>query len=248
MPTETINGLRHHYLDVGEGRPLVLVHGAASSSRAFDDMVPLLARHRRVIAPDLRGMGRSERITGMDADSWSADLVALVERLALQHLDVAGTSLGARIALRLALDCPDRVERLVLDAPMIWAEPTGSALLDTIFGPERSADMEEHLQRWHGEDWEAVALTYLELRHTPGLQEHYDFRATLEQVRCSTLVTRGDLDDPIHPLQHAVDVHRRIEATSLWVEPDTPFSLARFCPHEWARRLLEHVGTGAVSR
>ncbi len=236
MPNLSRNGVNIFYEVQGRGQPLVLIHGAASSGRSFSECVELLATKRRVILPDLRGMGNSDRIASLQPDDWVTDVLALLDHLGVEIADIAGTSLGARIAARFALEHPDRVAGLILDAPMVYASPEGEAAVNRIFGPSRDASMAELLQSWHGPDWESVATTYLQLREDPGLQQSLDLRDDLPRIAAPLLITRGDVEDPIHPISHAVEFHVATSGRStLWIAPDTGFSVARFRSKEWAR-------------
>ena len=62
--TLTANGIRQHYLDAGQGAPVVLLHGFPETSFAWRFQVPVLAEHYRVIAPDLRGYGETDKPAG----------------------------------------------------------------------------------------------------------------------------------------------------------------------------------------
>ncbi len=99
---------------------LVLVHGNVSSSVFFDALISELSDRYRVIAPDYRGYGGSERRT-IDATrgmaDFSDDLVALLDALEITGpVDLLGWSAGGNIVLQLAIDHPGRVRRLVLEA------------------------------------------------------------------------------------------------------------------------------------
>jgi pimeloyl-ACP methyl ester carboxylesterase len=107
-----------HVLDTGDGPPVVLLHGAASS--ACGVTVPLadrLADHR-LIAPDRPGAGHTPVIAGHDRLEVQAAFIAhILEALGVARAVVFGHSWGCAVALRLALDHPDRVTALVLAAP-----------------------------------------------------------------------------------------------------------------------------------
>ncbi|HEV2014166.1 MAG TPA: alpha/beta hydrolase [Candidatus Dormibacteraeota bacterium] len=114
--TLTIDGVNLHYLCGGSGPPLVLVHGLGSSAAVefYHNLEPLAAHHR-VFAVDLPGFGRSDKpaleyTIGLFVKAVK-DLMASegVERAA-----VIGVSMGGRVALGLALESPEKVERLVL--------------------------------------------------------------------------------------------------------------------------------------
>lgn len=99
---------------------LVLLHGNVSSSAFFEHLMRDLADEFRVVAPDFRGYGDSER-RAIDATRGVADLsddvAALLDALQVQgSVDVLGWSAGGNVAMQLALDHPDRVRRLVLEA------------------------------------------------------------------------------------------------------------------------------------
>lgn len=109
------NGIEVAWFEVGRGDPVVLVHGLADDHRAWRRVVAPLMLTRRVILYDLRGHG--ETAPG-DADGTltqlAADLTGLLEALDLPRAVVAGFSLGGTIAMRAALDRPDRVAALAL--------------------------------------------------------------------------------------------------------------------------------------
>jgi pimeloyl-ACP methyl ester carboxylesterase len=109
------------YLDQGEGQPIVLVHGFASTKEvnwAQPGWVTTLTRAgRRVIALDNRGHGRSTKLYApaeYHTQIMAADVGALIEHLGLGRVDVMGYSMGARIGAFLALRQPERVRSLIL--------------------------------------------------------------------------------------------------------------------------------------
>jgi pimeloyl-ACP methyl ester carboxylesterase len=120
MPIVTANGVQLHVQELGEGRPVVMVHGLLIGSLAswYFTAAPTLARGRRVRVYDLRGHGRSERATsGYDVKTMAGDLAAVSADLGV--IDLVGHSFGALVALRFALDHPARVRRLALvEAPL----------------------------------------------------------------------------------------------------------------------------------
>lgn len=116
------DGLRLHYLDVGEGEPVVFIHGSgpgASGHSNFKQNHPVFAEAGyRVIVPDLPGYGASDKPeTVYSLDFFVAALRGLLDALDIQRCVLVGNSLGGAIAIQLALDEPKRVSRLVLMAP-----------------------------------------------------------------------------------------------------------------------------------
>jgi len=106
----------------GSGPPLLLLHGAPQTHMMWSRIADQLAPHFTVVAPDLRGYGRSSKpAPGPDHEAYSKramarDMVALMEQRGFDRFAVAGHDRGGRVAYRLALDFPARITKLsVLD-------------------------------------------------------------------------------------------------------------------------------------
>ncbi len=103
-----------------DGEPVVLIHGNVSAARFFEETMLALPAHYRLIAPDMRGYGRSET-KPVDATRGVADLsddiYALVEALSLDRPHIVGWSLGGNVALQYAIDHPTALRSLTLIAP-----------------------------------------------------------------------------------------------------------------------------------
>ena len=102
--------------EVGRGEPVVLVHGLGDDHRAWRRVVAPLMLTRRVVLYDLRGHGGSP--LGDDADGslaqLGADLIEVLDDAGIERATIAGFSLGGTIAMRAAIDTPDRVSALAL--------------------------------------------------------------------------------------------------------------------------------------
>jgi len=119
VPRAELPGVTINYLKLGDWAsgqaPLVLVHGLAASSGFWLPSTDLLTPHRPVLIYDLRGHGRSSMpSSGYTAAAMADDLVALLDWLEIEKCAVVGHSYGGGIALRVALNHPDRVRALVL--------------------------------------------------------------------------------------------------------------------------------------
>lgn len=110
-------GLRLHYVDEGAGDPVLLLHGEPTWSFLYRKMIPILAAHFRVIAPDYFGFGRSDKPVEPDFytyDRHVASIRRLVEALDLSNLCLVMQDWGGPIGMRLAVEHPERVTRLVI--------------------------------------------------------------------------------------------------------------------------------------
>lgn len=119
MSSIVIDGLRWEARVRGAGRPLLLLHGLTGRGAAWGAHAAAFARALRVITVDLPGHGRSGTAAPhrMTVERTADDLAAILDRLDAVPADVIGYSLGARIALRLAVAHPGVVRRLVLESP-----------------------------------------------------------------------------------------------------------------------------------
>ena len=115
-----VNGVRLEVRSAGEGRRLVLLHGFTGRGASWSGQLPSLRRSHRTIVVDLLGHGRSDAPADparYAVDCQAADVAAILTRLAAMPAHVIGYSMGARIALRLAVDHPSAVDRLILESP-----------------------------------------------------------------------------------------------------------------------------------
>jgi len=111
------DGLRMHYVEEGSGAPILLLHGEPTWAFMYRRMIPVLTSVGRTIAPDYFGFGRSDKPTRIEDYSYDFHY-ASVERLAaeldLREATVVVHDWGGPIGLRLAVEHPDRVARLVI--------------------------------------------------------------------------------------------------------------------------------------
>jgi pimeloyl-ACP methyl ester carboxylesterase len=113
--TIELHGHPVSYRMAGSGPAIVLIHGITSSSRTWERVVPALAKHHTVIAPDLLGHGESAKPRGdYSLGAYASGVRDLLVALDIPRATVVGHSLGGGIAMQLSYQFPERVERLVL--------------------------------------------------------------------------------------------------------------------------------------
>jgi len=120
----TYRGRRIGYQEHGSGpRAIVLTHGLLMDSRMYTKLAPTLAAHgHRVITADMLGHGTSAQphaMTEYSMPQFGRDVVALLDHLELAQAVIGGTSLGANVALEVAVAAPARVRGLVLEMPVL---------------------------------------------------------------------------------------------------------------------------------
>ncbi|MFL5673529.1 MAG: 2-succinyl-6-hydroxy-2,4-cyclohexadiene-1-carboxylate synthase [Chloroflexota bacterium] len=156
MTAVDVDGLRWEVRTRGTGTPLLLFHGFTGRGTAWGAHAAALARDHRVVVVDLPGHGRSA--TPRDPRRASVersadDLATILDRLSAAPADVLGYSLGARIALRLAVAHSDHVRRLVLESP-------SAGIADPVARAERAAADEARATRLERDGIEAFVLEW----------------------------------------------------------------------------------------
>lgn len=127
--TITVDGERIHYVDVGQGPPILFIHGLGGQLQHFDHpLFAAMGEGYRLVALDRPGAGYSTRTTGGARIPEQAALIAgFIDALGLERPLVVGHSLGGAIALSLALDHPQKIAGLALISPLTHyiPEPPG---------------------------------------------------------------------------------------------------------------------------
>ncbi|WP_205698241.1 alpha/beta fold hydrolase [Conexibacter sp. SYSU D00693] len=210
MPHATIAGRTIRFEDQGAGgTPLLLLHGGMGCVETLGPLLPALAATRRVIAADLPGHGGSTMPDGpFSAQAWADDLAALISELGLQQVDVAGYSMGGKAALRLAIQHPDAVRRLVL-VSVAWRRAGNHAdVLSTMdaMGPEMAPMLR---QSPLFELFSAVApdpdgFDAMVLKTAAAVKEDFDWTGEASRITARPLLVFADADS-IRP-EHVVEV------------------------------------------
>lgn len=207
MGTISLAGISVDVWESGDGPPLLFLHGAGGF-RGDHPFIPLLGRHRRIIAPSHPGFGASELPEWMDRpDDIAHAYLELIDRSDLRKFDLIGCSLGGWIAAELASMVPDRIKRLVmvgpvgvklgnrdqLDIPDIFA--LSDATVEKLLyhepdrfraNPSTLSDAELSVMLRNRET--TALLVWEPYMHNPKL------RRRLHRVNCPTLFLRGEHD------------------------------------------------------
>ena len=208
MSYAEVNGLSLYYEEHGSGEPLVLLHGGISAGEMFAPILPELAARRRVITVDLQGHGHTADIERpLRPQSMADDVAALIEHLGLASADVMGYSLGGFVALRVAIQHPQLVRRLVLVSVAFrryGSHPEVVAAMDQMT-PE-IAEMLKQSPPYElysrlaprVEDWPVLIAKTSEM-----LKDDYDWTIETEQLSMPTMLVFADADS-VRP-EHIVE-------------------------------------------
>jgi len=113
--TAQVNGITMHWVEAGQGPPVLLLHGFPETCYCWRHQIPVLAEHHHVIAPDLRGYGHTAKPSGgYDKRTMAQDTYSLMQHVGYSMAAIVGHDRGARVATRFAKDYPASIERLVV--------------------------------------------------------------------------------------------------------------------------------------
>lgn len=119
------NNINMHYLDSeGDKKPLLLLHALAGNSKSWLKVSHELEEDYRVIIPDLRGHGLTDKPNnGYDKETLCSDIISLLDSLSLLRVAIIGHSLGGKVAMILAAEYPDRISKIVVEEAHLKALP-----------------------------------------------------------------------------------------------------------------------------
>jgi pimeloyl-ACP methyl ester carboxylesterase len=133
--TANVNGVNIHYVIGGQGEPLVLLHGFGQNWFMWNRLLPELSKHFTVIAPDLRGVGESDKPdAGYDKKTMAVDIHELVKKLGLSSINLVGHDIGLMVAYAYAAQFGNEVKKLALmDALIPGVEPIWTKLYTSVW-------------------------------------------------------------------------------------------------------------------
>lgn len=221
-----------HYVEAGEGPPLLLLHATSRSSRCYRRMMPLLAPHHRVVAPDLPGFGNSHSLEGVSSiEDLAKCIVDFLDAMKLDRVHLFGLHLGNKVGSALAAHWPDRVRDVIL------VGQTHSLIVDRARRDQEIGRLSRHhftatAQSGNGlellQSWAAVNATTQAQWWTRPLLAGANVRAEDvddARTRLVDYLTGQPSLTVLYPKVHAFDMteaFRRIQARSLVLELLTP--------------------------
>lgn len=229
-----IDGNTMHYTSVGEGPPVVLVHGLGGSANVWHGVGEALKQHHHVIAMDLRGHGRSAGKGEFTVQKWAKDVGSLIAHLELPAVTLVGHSLGSLVAQYLAWKQPEIVANLVLVGGI------------SHFNPETSDQFRERAKLVSDEGIDAIIDGWLQGAVSPqthatnpggvGLlrdmilrNDHKNYAKSCTALAKAPVIQRDELGQPTllvtgahdrsTPLGMTGELHAQIPVTTVRVVP-----------------------------
>ncbi len=235
-------GARLYAVEAGAGLPVMFFHGGFADHRASQLHLGALARRRRLITPDARAAGRSTYAGPLSWSLLADDAVALLDHLGIERAVIGGMSAGSGIALRVALERPDRLRGLVLVAPVFAGADRGLTPAQRAAFSKMRAAGQQALR-------EGIAALYPLFDRLP-LEIRARARAMVASFDpASVAATASFLASASQPLE-SVDALRAIEAPTLVVpgaDPEHPAELAALYSSRLPRVSAAPAGAELVS-
>jgi pimeloyl-ACP methyl ester carboxylesterase len=244
--TVDAGGIETSYLEAGAGDPVVMLHGSGpgvSAMANWQNNIGTLSQRFRVLAPDIVGFGATERPDDVTYSlrTWTDQIWAFLDAHGIEKTAIIGNSLGGRIALQMATDCPDRITKMVLmGAPGVGMTLTDGLAALRAYEPSHDA-MRNLLRNYFAVDPamitdELVAIRY-EASIADGAYEAYramfldprhagsELGITEDEVRAiatPTLLVHGR-EDKVVPVQ--------VSVTMLGLLPNADLHVFSACGH-----------------
>jgi len=232
-----VNGLNIYYEEYGSGKPLVFLHGGMAVGKNAAHLFPVFSKQFRVIAPDMRGHGKTNNRDGkLSYRLMADDVAALIDALDLEEPSVCGWSDGGQIALELGMHYPDTMKCMVVGAAWYQFSQQYQTMLkvmgfespDTVNIDKLKQTLGPMTEMWRAfhatpddpDRWEKLALQISSMWWTPLGYTAVDF----QKIKTPTLVLLGDRDQIIS-VEEAVEMYRLIPEAELAIVPNANHSL-----------------------
>jgi 3-oxoadipate enol-lactonase len=234
MPTVTVNGAEIYFEDVGQGFPLLFLHGLTFDTRMWTDQVAALSKKYRCISLDSRGHGRSPTSDSeYSLEQFAEDVRGVLSKLGIEQAHVAGLSMGGMVAMRLALAYPEVVcSLMLLDTSADPQDAEGASQYETMaqiikeqgpeavmqavipimFSPafiqEQPQKLEAFKEQFRKIDGEGIYRAML------AVTRRRDIRQDIKDIGVPTLIIVGE-QDLATPVDEAESIHRQIAGSRL---------------------------------
>ncbi|MFZ0231104.1 MAG: alpha/beta fold hydrolase [Mycobacterium sp.] len=239
-------GVQTSYLEAGAGEPVVMLHGSGpgvSAMANWQHNIGALAQRFRVLAPDIVGFGATQRPDDVvySLRTWTDQIWAFLDTLGIEKTAIVGNSLGGRIALQMATDCPDRITKMVLmGAPGVGMTLTDGLTALRAYEPSHDA-MRDLLRNYFAVDPAMITDELVAIRYEASIADGaYDaYRAMFFDPR-HTGSQLGITEDEVRAIATpALLVHGRedrvvpmqVSVTMLGLLPNADLHVFSACGH-----------------
>jgi pimeloyl-ACP methyl ester carboxylesterase len=218
MESASINGTTITYTVRGEGEPLLLIHGAGIDHTEWQPQLDALGKHFKIIAPDVRGHGKSGQTAApYSIELFADDMVGLLDALGIEKTLVCGHSMGGAVAQCVAAQQPERVKALILAETNYGFEDMRGMILVLeatkpimkLVGVKRLVDMTIRQMVRGTEAQDLLRAAYAPQVANPSnfwniwdANNKFKGKAQLRRIQCPTLVMIAENNQVTHKMGH----------------------------------------------
>ena len=215
------NGIELSFRDSGSGEPLLLLHGFTGSGDDWQHVFAEPLAGYRIVAPDLRGHGRSTNPGGqLRLSDVARDIFALLDHLGFARVTAIGMSAGANTLLHMATQQASRIGAMIHVSGTPRFPDQGRAIMRMMTEESRSAADWAEMRRRHHHGDDQIRALWRHAREFADDRNDMNFdAATLSAITARTLIVHGDRD-PLYPVELAVELFRAIPNAALAVVPN----------------------------
>jgi len=220
--TLKVDGIEMYYEIIGEGEPLILLHGWSQSGQTWSGVADDFAKHFQVIIPDLRGHGATDNPSReyFTMKQLALDVYALLDHLKIDSFRAMGISIGGVTLLHMATQQPNRIDSMVLIGAASYISSDQREIAHST-DPYAIPDDQMHRFREihkHGDEqiiammeWQKIAADdYESTAFTPPY---------LATIKANTLIVHGERDRRV-PVSIALEMYEAIPESYLWIVPN----------------------------
>ncbi|MFX0081706.1 MAG: alpha/beta fold hydrolase [Candidatus Hodarchaeota archaeon] len=257
MPKKLVGDIKIYYEITGEGEPLLLIHGLGSSTRDWEENIPIFSKKYQVITVDIRGHGKTDKPKGpYSIKNFAKDIAELLMSLGLSSVNVLGVSLGGAVVIQLTIDYPELIKTLVI----VNAAPTsgdlslleqvingrielikvkgmrgmGETLAPVLFiKPEQEELRKKFVERWAENNNESY-INALKSLITWNVSDNQ-----LHTIKCPTLVLASDED--YTPVSVKEELVKKIQNSHLVIINDARHAVPMEKPEEFNAAVMEFL-------
>ncbi|MEM2144939.1 MAG: alpha/beta hydrolase [Candidatus Jordarchaeaceae archaeon] len=264
MPFVNVNGLKTFYESKGKGRPLILIHGATGSSLYWGIQLSELSKKLRVIAIDLPGHGKTERLKEKATiERYAHHIAAFMKQIKLDKAVIAGHSMGGLVVQQLALKHPELFEKLIIvDSTSHFPEPTENSKqsevmknLDDSYRKQPPEELAKSIvnglfsKKTLEKGGLSPLIKYLPMEsiYDPSIWimdfeagKGVDLREKIKDINIPTLIIAGA--DSVIPNSESRFIQEKIKGSVLEIIPDAGHMLMLEKPEEFNQAVLRFIG------
>jgi pimeloyl-ACP methyl ester carboxylesterase len=218
----SVNGFEMYYQIIGEGEPLLILHGFTGSGDELVSLFADLGDKFKLIIPDLRGHGRSTNPSKQFTFKQAAlDTIALLEHLQITQCKAIGFSGGGCTLLQMAYMCPSLLTSMVLVSAVPYFPECAQPIMKAYAQAEKTQEQWEALRKIHHLGDEQINLLFDYV--VSFCEDSNDMNFTpemLSQIQTHALIVQGD-KDPLYPLASTIELYESLPNANLWILPNS---------------------------